>query len=117
MEAFIDYLRNLPPDIGFDMKHDAQNRLYSSHPCGSACCLGGHAQLFLNQGSYIDSGNSISKALAEVTGIAYGEAANLCFPDEDSWAWNATVEDAIATLEHIAQHPKEVPQWKRAPSS
>lgn len=107
MDAFIAYLRNLPPDLGFNMNFSSP----TPTSCGSACCLGGHACVFLGESQ---EALSITQALRVVSDFAMStsQAYRLCFPPDDHWAWKATVEDAVATLEHFKLTGEA--EWKRS---
>ncbi len=99
LQIIIDHLRNLDDSekspLGFDMNYDHMNTKAAEHPCGSACCIGGHAAMLLKRPVM-----GISEALAELCSIPYVIARKICWPDCGSHYYDASLQDAITMLEH-----------------
>lgn len=112
LSEFMDYLSRVDaPDTkcGFDMNKTAKRRGCSEHPCGSACCIGGHAALLL--GRHMDEPEL---ALAELVGIKQAQAHAICWPEVAPGCnpYSATLQQALRLLEHYSA-TGEV-NWPRA---
>lgn len=114
LQIIIDHLRKLDNSptsaMGFDMNTEPAYSSSSEHPCGSACCIGGHAALLLEK-QYSPTRHTIAAALSvlcdiplkenrhgEESGIAY----DLCWPGREWYCSysDITLEQAIQVLEH-----------------
>lgn len=83
---------------GFDMNLTAEIRNKTHHPCGSACCLGGHAALMLNR-EHLEP----EVALAELCEIPLEDAFDLCWPGRNMGELSyhlVTLQDALDVLRH-----------------
>lgn len=98
-------------DCGFDMDHTAETRHCSTHPCGSACCIGGHAALMLIEKAGTDLhiadwlaeqtyGVEPGAALAELCSIPLRDAGLICWPGRVYRILysKVTLEDALRVL-------------------
>ncbi len=66
--------------IGFDMNRDYIGRELTSHPCGTACCIGGWVQTLnpeVRKYAIADAVYSISPKEFDIR-----EATALCYPDQ-----------------------------------
>ncbi len=80
---------------GFDMQLIAFDRYYTEHPCGTACCIGGHAALALKK----------ERMTPEQAVMSFGvgssiDADMICYPDPKHPGWRAKPRHAIRLLEH-----------------
>lgn len=112
MERLIDAVRNGLPapggtTYGFDM-----GKWYPDEGCGSACCIGGHAEILFNQPSI--------PGLADEIGVDHLEWRSLCFPDRVYDAdgdiiddpYTATVAQGVRALEILRDTGRT--NWLRA---
>lgn len=81
-------------ECGFDMGEIAFSRGSSRHPCGTACCIGGHAALALGE----------EGMFPEVAVMKFGvgsiiDADEICYPPPGYRAWDAKPRHAIRLLE------------------
>lgn len=113
LQIMIDYLENLDDSpnskCGFDMNYEHECT-YTSHPCGTACCIGGHAEKIL--GEYY---SEVSFALSKLCDIPRKTASKICWPGSRvkcPEAYEATLEQAIKLLE-ICRDTGEV-DWPSA---
>ncbi len=92
--------------LGFDMTTVFTDRDQSPHPCGSACCIGGHAQAILLSRGVFDTETmpGVATALRELVGIPeYEDAWRICYPTGPAvvaGAWLAEPRHAVALLKH-----------------
>lgn len=95
LQIIIDHFKNLDNSpmskLGFDMNYEHSQKRKSTHPCGSACCIGGHAALLLNR-DHLDITDAVEK-LCEVPDHI---ARSICWP---SGYYRAPLENAIEMLE------------------
>ena len=98
LQKIIDVLKNLDDSptsqLGFDMRQPLCTRYDTIHPCGSACCIGGHAQRFVPEKI------SIVDALGSWCDVPHGVSADLCFPTLDCNPDVVELGWAIQVLEH-----------------
>lgn len=109
LSEFMDHLSMVEsPDspVRFDMAHTAELRHMTKHPCGSACCIGGHASLLLGKHS-----DAPVTALRELLSIPYMDAYDICYPISLG-GYTASLKTAMLLLEHYAA-TGEV-DWDRA---
>lgn len=96
LQIIIGHLRRIDNSekskLGFDMNWEYQNRMDSTHPCGSACCIGGHASTLLDNPTF-----DIIDDLAELCNIPQEISRKICWP---TGHYDATLEEAIEVLEH-----------------
>lgn len=114
LEKLIRQLRTVSedprPDLGFDMRWGYSGRMYSDHPCGSACCIGGHASAILHdEGS---GRNAPHHDFGLLCGVSSKVADAVCFPPTLSDARNATPAQAVRLLEILRD--EGVVDWTRA---
>ena len=101
LQIMIDHLKNLDnsetSEMGFDMNYGQRERDATQHPCGSACCIGGHAAVLLKKEKM-----EISDALQELCDIPHETAYKICWPPahDEKNHYEAPLEVAIAVLEH-----------------
>lgn len=95
---------------GFDMEQPYGSREFSKHPCGSACCIGGWVQHYNTETRHL----SLADTVLSISpfGIDHSEADNLCFPQPESDAWNATPQQAARAVEILRDTGKC--DWDRA---
>lgn len=92
-------------ECGFDMVSEAFTRRGSTHPCGTACCIGGHAALALHDISlYPDDAVCLF-------GVPLPDATAICYPRLHP-GWSAKPHHAIALLEHYRD--TGIVDWDRA---
>ena len=103
LQIMIDYLENLDNSpnskCGFDMNYEHESH-YTDHPCGTACCIGGHAELIL--GGYHPEDPEVVEALSRLCNIPVKIANKICWPGSRAncpEAYEATLEQAIKVLE------------------
>jgi len=101
VNKIIDHLEHLDNSedspCGFDMNFEADARDNSKHPCGSACCIGGHAALLLGNEEMCPE-----DALSQFCDIPSNDAEQLCWPGrrhEVTYALT-TLEDVLPVLRH-----------------
>jgi len=100
VQKLIDHLEHLDnspqSECGFDMNYQADNREHSNHCCGSACCIGGHAALLLE-----DENLSPETALSRLCEIPEEDADRLCWPGSGEshveYKW-VSLHDALGVL-------------------
>lgn len=96
LQIIIDHLKNLDNSpkskLGFDMNWEHFETRRSTHPCGSACCIGGHAAILLGE----DYEGSITDAVEELCEVPDNVARKICWP---SGYYRAPLENAIEMLE------------------
>lgn len=85
LQLIIDHLKSLDngptSPCGFDMNCTHGAAEYTDHPCGTACCIGGHAALLLmRQGMLSCEVANIDGALALYCDIDETTAARICWP-------------------------------------
>ncbi len=85
--------------LGFDMDKGYAARHHSDHPCGTACCIGGHADAMLKEGG-VDHYMGVSTALAILAGIRDRASKDICFPPDNHPGWKAEPRHAVALLKH-----------------
>ncbi len=99
LQVIIDHLKKIDNSekslLGFDMNLSHQSALSTDHPCGSACCIGGHAAMLLKRPEML-----IGDALAKLCSIPRSVATKLCWPDCGHPGYYAPLEDAVEMLEH-----------------
>lgn len=114
LNKIIDLLRNLDnsPDseMGFDMNVTHTQMKITKHPCGTACCIGGHAALALRE-----SAEEISNMDPHFIGVEQalmdwceldkmGVSTALCWPSKNKINYKSysriTIDHTIAVLEH-----------------
>lgn len=111
-------------EAGFNMVYSHHTLDLSStnsrpdHPCGTTCCIGGHAALALAP-SWREADVISVTAAVETFGVPRHLSVDLCYPDEDEdraddpkSPWNALPHHAIRALEIIRD--EGVVDWKRA---
>lgn len=105
LQILIDHLRKVDDSptskLGFDMHWNLAGSKLTDHPCGSACCIGGHAADIMGLTDI-----QADQALMQFLGIEHGTAYDIAYPD---YHWDATLPEAIAMLERF-QKTGEV-QW------
>lgn len=112
IDDLIDILRGIDngPEsaTGFDMMYSAPNAGYSKHPCGSACCIGGHATLVLRK-PRLDLEEAV-----EAFGVPPDLSHDLCYPSGNglSAGYSASPAQAIRCLQIVRD--EGVVDWKRA---
>lgn len=87
--------------LGFDMLKAWVSREHSGHPCGTACCIGGHANALLGgkfRGATMD-------ALVALTGIPDQAASLICYPDSYKHPnpYHSSPKQAARLLRHYAE--------------
>lgn len=101
LQIMIDHLKNLDNSetskMGFDMNYDNTYADGTAHPCGSACCIGGHAAVLLKNKKL-----DITEAIQTLCDIPYTTAFKICWPPviDEKNHYEAPLEVAIAVLEH-----------------
>jgi len=84
--------------MGFDMQYMYDNRHISSHPCGSACCIGGWVQYRNKDTRDLEVEYAVRSISPEGTSLS--EIYKLCYPSEEySEAWSATPQQAAKAVE------------------
>lgn len=91
---------------GFDMEHSAEGAGYTDHPCGTACCIGGHAALALHDIS-LEPDDAV-----RLFGVPLPDATAICYPHPRHPGCNAKPRHAIALLEHYRD--TGIVDWDRA---
>jgi hypothetical protein len=84
--------------MGFDMEYGYKNRCYSSHPCGSACCIGGWVQ-FLNRNT---RELELQDAVATICppDMSKHQIYRLCYPNTaEDGGYYATPQQAAKAVE------------------
>jgi hypothetical protein len=78
LAVILDGLDNDDPnlELGFDMAFYKPTD-ETTHPCGSACCIGGWANL-LKKDTFNDN-SEIEEVLMSISNLEYKTANNLCF--------------------------------------
>jgi hypothetical protein len=98
VQKIIDVLKHVDNSetskLGFDMNYESSACEGTEHPCGSACCIGGHAAFALG-----DPYMSISQALSDLCTIPHDDAYDICWPDGINYE-EITLEQAISMLEN-----------------
>lgn len=101
VQKIIDHLETLDngptSECGFDMNYEVLHRETSKHPCGSACCIGGHAALLLG-----DEEQTPEEALSLLCEIPWRDADRLCWPGRTTAVdYSKTLlTDALDVLRH-----------------
>lgn len=88
---------------GFDMNFEANTRDASKHPCGSACCIGGHATILLSGWNTLNyQWHDTSSAMADLCGIPCDDAEKICWPMRTyNFPYSyVTLDDALRVLRH-----------------
>lgn len=96
-------------DMGFDMLNTYESRDASKHPCGSACCIGGWVQ-YLNPNTRKMRLASAVQTLAP--DVDFDEIDFMCYPLDDSPAWNAAPQQGARAVEILRDTGKC--DWDRA---
>ncbi len=78
--------------LAFDIRVLYTLRDYTEHPCGTACCIAGHAEHATGEFNGVYT-------LAEFCNIPLAIASALAIPDDVDWD-SITLEKAIACLKH-----------------
>lgn len=103
LQKIIEHLKNLDNSeksaCGFDMSRDSTYAVSTAHPCGTACCIGGHAALILKMPTL-----SPEAALTLLCDIPHTTADELCWPPTKvlpiGYMTEITLEEAVNVLEH-----------------
>jgi hypothetical protein len=97
-------------ELGFDMNVTYNDKEYSSHMCGSACCIGSWVQ-YCNPETQGDG--NLAQAVLSISpkGTSSDEVYELCYPSTDE-AWKATPQQAARAVEILRDTGKC--DWKRA---
>lgn len=120
LQRIIDVLKQIDnsptSSCGFDMVNVYDSRKLSDHPCGTACCIGGWAELKLREernSSEEDFYGMAFMSLMDYCSVPEEIADAICYPDLK--LTGITLEQAIKCLEHC-RDTGEV-DWQRAMES
>jgi hypothetical protein len=79
LQTIIEVLKHIDNSenskLGFDMNREYTARTKTEHPCGSACCIGGHAAAILGDGAW-----DIVESLCQLCDIPHHISNQLCWP-------------------------------------
>jgi hypothetical protein len=98
-----DFLRGLDnhspqSKMGLDMQYAYESRDLSTHPCGSACCIGGWVQYLNKNTRNLDVEYAVKSISPEGTSLS--EIYELCYPFSAKHpAWEATPQQAARAVE------------------
>lgn len=122
LAIIINHLVNLDDSptswMGFDMAVTHRDAMCSSHKCGTACCIGGHAAILYGDAepNYrphrdIPREHGIMDALSLLCGVPEIIAERLCYPQTACHRFDIMMKDikreeAIEVLEHCARTGK-----------
>ena len=82
--------------LGFDMVRTDICAHLSHHPCGKACCVGGH--VFLVNGKNL--GEEMADKIHEISeNVSLDSCFDLCYPYDLPSTWEATPEQAARAVE------------------
>jgi hypothetical protein len=81
--------------LAFDMATSHPEEGHSTHPCGTACCIGGWVRLLVGNGHH----RPMVLVMSNHFGIPYEDCELMCFP-KDAEHYNATSAQAAAMLRH-----------------
>ena len=108
LNELIEVLRQIDDsptsECGFSMNVTAHNRMVASHPCGTACCIGGWAWLALTdrRPRYANNPDTL---LEDLLSISQEDSEKIAYPQDvygnSSAGWRATPNQAAALLEHF----------------
>jgi hypothetical protein len=111
-----DFLRGLDNNspsskMGFDMDKSYENRKNSSHPCGSACCIGGWVQHRNPKTRDLELEDAVKTICPP--DMSKSEIYRLCYPGGvGHQAWKATPQQAARAVEILRDTGKC--DWDRA---
>jgi hypothetical protein len=101
--------------MGFDMNKSYVDREYTRLECGSACCIGGWVQ-HCNPELY---GHGLTATVATLLpepvsfySVTWHEIEELCYPERNEKAWDATPQQAARAVEILRDTGKC--DWDRA---
>lgn len=102
----LDGMDNSNPDLrmGFDMSTDLIDPGNTTHPCGSACCIGGWVQYLHPQ----LQGHSLSNAVLAVSDMSEATANRLCW-DGQALYGDATPQDGAQAIRNAIEF--DDPKW------
>lgn len=113
LQDLIDHFKTMDNSpqarMGFDMNRELRHSSVSSHPCGTACCIGGWVQFLNNLDPKQFTLQSAVQTIAPE--IPMAELRELCWPDNYDH-YTATLEQAIRCLEILQETQKT--DWARA---
>ena len=91
-----DELEKLSDGPGQGSRYFDMKRWKEPLKCGTACCIGGFAEM------------ELGLAWFEKLGLTNDEASDLCYPRDISGAWQASSDQGAAVLRLVARgtHPR-----------